>query len=286
MGKRKAIIREFSSMAEWVTHCGGETDYAGYRASRDSEASVSGNGSRFYHSADYAEAETLAFSWAEGAKRIEKMRSKIAIKGQAPRNIAALAEQGPGVISMASYVQGHPQPWVVLRKGQQMRRGQAKVVKILVNSTFSAGIKGTVVERRGAAILALADSLERAGRRVEITLAMPNGGGGATEGVEYRVIVKRASERLNLQSLAFAVAHPSMLRRLTFSAMEREQKADRDALGVGGGYGSVVECFEVTEDENSIYFPGLKYGDNRWESEESAATFVREEAARRGVVLG
>jgi hypothetical protein len=50
---------------------------------------------------------------------------------------------------------------------------------------------------------------------------------------EYDILVKRADEQLQMIDLCFALIHPAMLRRIVFSANERDGWADYTESGYG-----------------------------------------------------
>jgi hypothetical protein len=182
---------------------------------------------------------------------------------------------------MGNYLTGHPQPYVVMTDGQRVKPGR-KIVRIMLNVCVSGGVSAATIERRGAGVMALAAALEAAGRRVEISVGMGNGWKSQGDFLDYRILVKGAAAKLNPLTVAFAVAHPSMLRRFFFSAMEREDAATRRKFGArsGGGYGYVAE---LETDADVIYLGGAMMYDSAWESDAATAKWVREQCEAQGV---
>ena len=226
------------------------------------------------------DAARLAFGWDDGAARVERTRVAIAAHGLKPRNVSRMREVGPGVVSMGAFLSGHPQPYVIIEPGNEVRPG-GKIVRIAVNIAASGGIGREVIETRGAAVCAVVDALERAGRRVEVTTV--HGVRNGTARLTYRVRVKGAEDKLNLRTVAFALAHGSYLRRIGFSIMEHESAEMRSAIGViGGGYGSPAE---VEDHGADVYLGAMSYGDPNFESEDSARAWVRHTLASQGVTV-
>ena len=100
------------------------------------------------------------------------------------------------------------------------QRTSLPIVTIAVNIGAAHFTPTSVMINRGAAIVALIDSIEAQGQRVELiccTRSILHGNKGP---LDIRVTVKRADEHVNLDRIAFTMAHPSMLRRMKFRIME------------------------------------------------------------------
>ena len=273
-----APARTFASVAEVVEYALGpsELDDANRASQRVDDAEFSGTDT-------FGDACRLAFGWADGADRVERTRVAIAAHGLKPRNESIMREVGPGVVSMGAFLSGHPQPYVVIRPGHDIRPG-GKIVRIAVNVAASAYVARSIIETRGAAVCAVVDALERAGRRVQITAISASKTARATVPATYTTTVKAADDRLNLPTVAFALAHASFLRRLMFAVREREDKATRDLYhtGEGRGYGSPAD---VTDHGADIYLGCMTMGDPNFATPEAAAAWVRTTLASQGVTV-
>lgn len=272
-----STVRKWNSLSEFVDYTEGPCDLAdAARHSRFSTESFSGT-------RDMAHAEELAFNWREGVERINKVRARIALANQRNRKRAVSREVGPGVLSMGHYLSGHPQPYVCLEDDDRQAKGKGKVVRILVNIQASAMVDTETIERRGAAMLAAIDALEQSGRRVELTLvaAIVGKRGGRSE---YYVTLKKAQQKLNLNSVAFAVAHPSMLRRFVFAAQEREDQAYRNRFGISltGGYGRPTN---VESDHADIYLGRMFGSEVEFHSDKAASDWVAQTLEAQGVKI-
>jgi len=208
--------------------------------------------------------------WAEGRKRIariaEKFREDILGNNrqefQSPQFTRSLVGSG---VNVGRFVAGMPDAMIV-RKPMPM---SMPVINIVLNMTCSSGISGESYMQRGAAVAALVDLLELAGRRVSVTTVLSDGK-SSEQHAEFVVRVKNAGDPLQVDALAFALAHPAFFRRLGFSVLETMDKASRKRLNVGDGgkgYGWVTE---TKFDRGDLYMPGMTW-DERWDDANAEA---------------
>lgn len=139
---------------------------------------------------------------------------------------------GGAYVDMGAYVQGEPECMVTFQSVPDGAVG--RVVKIVVSGTVSWDIPQEHIRRRGVAILALVDTIARLGVAVELWWDSTVSGSG-TQHYTTAVKLHDSTEVLDINSIMFGLAHPSMLRRLTFSVQEQSPKAREQH--VGGGYG-------------------------------------------------
>lgn len=111
------------------------------------------------------------------------------------------------------------------------------VIKLVVNVVVSCGVDTKYIINRGSAIAALVDEIESAGNSCEIISVFPTRGHNAL--ANYSVTVKKAGEVLSIDDVAFGLGHPSMIRRVIFSMLERHPFVD--GKGYQSGYGSCVD---------------------------------------------
>lgn len=273
------VTREWDSMAEFVDYCAGATDYSGTRASRGIGDRW---GSNFHATHSFPEAQAIAFNWPEGARRIESIRARVALKNQRARQVTRMREAGPGVVSMGAFMAGHPQPFATREADpRRTRKGKGKVVRIVLNAVVSSGVSRRAIEQRGGAVLALADALTQAGRQVEIQVGMANRVG--VNAIDYMVTVKKAEQRLNLNSVAFAIANADMLRRFFLSAMEMEKQSIRKAFKVGVGYGLPGDFTNLPEDV--IYLGGASIENPAWRTDEATRNWIAQTLETQGVAV-
>lgn len=93
------------------------------------------------------------------------------------------------------------------------------IVRIAVNVVCSAFVEPQDIINRGAAVVALIDKIQSEGQRVEL-IAFCHIEGYRNDRYLMSVTVKRPEEPIDMDRVAFALAHPSMLRRCFFRAIE------------------------------------------------------------------
>jgi hypothetical protein len=139
------------------------------------------------------------------------------------------------VFNMGDYVAGRPD----CARARKRREGEPirRLVTIGSSCIFWAETKNADLLERAAAVAALVALLEAAGCAVSADVAMVDMAMGARSILIAKV--KDAQDATHLPSLAFALGHQSMLRRIGFGFMERSKPAQARKLGVGNGYGKV-----------------------------------------------
>lgn len=130
-------------------------------------------------------------------------------------------------------------------------RSARPIIKLLVPFVYSGGCPHNIIINRGVALLTLIDAIEAAGQRCEIDIIWASG-----SPVEFvlRVCVKSPEEPLDLDRLAFVLAHPSMLRRLGFAFIDKSEGGPR---GPGYGFPGRLTSAQVPPGWN--YLPGIDY---------------------------
>jgi hypothetical protein len=237
----------------------------GYRSSRGYQ--------RGFHSVpSFEEAATLAFNWQDGVQRMSKIRANIAM-GKQWRKVIYRRPNMPGSLMMGDYLAGHPEPYAAIKRkpDDNARKGKSPVVKVFVNLACSASISNDALEARGAAVLALVDAIEAAGYAAEVVVGSHSKVGRNT--YDYRVAVKRAGDKLALNSVAFAMGNPDTFRRFIFGAREAEFSV-QSAMP--------IEWDDIPEDAIHIGCMNTQYG-NPWNSPEGARTWIVQELAKQGI---
>lgn len=140
------------------------------------------------------------------------------------------------VVDMGRFVLGDPE--CMLDYVPETADTMNRVVRILVNISASSGVSADEIRRRGVAVAALVDTLHKMGMGMELWVE-----DALKAGVNYgsrfatRCKIHDSSQMMDIDSLMFALAHPSMLRRLVFSVQEQSPKAREQGAYSGGGYG-------------------------------------------------
>ena len=128
-----------------------------------------------------------------------------------------------------------------------------KVVDIKVNISASYDNSPERLMRRGASILSLIDKLEDSGLSCNVITCEYT---EASQGKGFFLIefpIKKAGQPMDIDRCAYALVHPSMLRKLCFVACEQELKAEKNW---NYGYG-LPRNVPIHERQGCVYFPEL-----------------------------
>lgn len=136
-------------------------------------------------------------------------------------------------VDMDRYLMGDPECMMDYEMVPAGRMG--RVVRVLINGSASWRVPSETIRARGALACALVETLSKLGVGVEVWLEFPTGHGGNLHSMLIRL--HSSEERLDIDNLMFAVAHPSMLRRVSFSTMERSAWPEAKKI-IGCGYGT------------------------------------------------
>ena len=187
--------------------------------------------------ASYKEAEELLLhGWPDGARQVNKGYRLVKNLDQMnSAKVRAVSVEGFAPV-VPLYLANQPQTML----GQSIVSKKTKVITLIKSISFNGSIGSENIKNSGLNTLAIVDSLERNGYRINLYVmdlgrARKNSGGG-DQILGAMLKVKGAGERLNMAKIAFPIAHPSMLRRIMFRFVERCPEASSH---FAGGYGSV-----------------------------------------------
>lgn len=193
---------------------------------------------RFSQTKSYGEAFGLASSgWKDGASKLRETERQVA--GLLPRGadiVGEYAEAGDEV-DVGRYLDGEPENMIEY----QLSESRKPVVRFVVSVTANSEVSTDAIFNRGAAVAAAIDALESSGVRCEVWASFDTDG-AYNYGIRNRaqVKVKGDSEALDIDRLAFAVCHPSMLRRLCFRLKELDGDEMHRRMG-GHSYGCAID---------------------------------------------
>ena len=126
-----------------------------------------------------------------------------------------------------------------------------RVVDMMVNISASCGHDPQSLMRKGASILSLIDKLEDSGLSCNVTACMYSTAGGGHFLIEFPI--KKAGQPLDIDRCAYALVHPSTMRKLCFVAIEQELGAEEHWAS---GYGCPCDV-PVHQRQGRVYFPEL-----------------------------
>ena len=235
-------------------------------AAKYGSASV-GNRPLWFGSNCFGDAVQVAENgWAEGLAKIKQLATSLKpIEGEkADRHVAKFCEAGDEV-DIDRYVSGEPECMMDYELTQVPAAG--RVVKIVLQISASEGVDAGQYFMRGAAAVMLADLVEQSGLRSEIIVAAGNCCGKNT--AEFTIVVKRPDQPLELDRLAFVLAHPSMFRRFIFRIIEQFPRKTFDAH-FSSSYGRPINV----EVGDAIQVDALQYGFGNNVTKENCAALV------------
>jgi hypothetical protein len=174
----------------------------------------------------------LMEGWPAGAKKIQKLQAEsgfeLKAKPKTGRNVTGFAP------CIGAAMSGDPRAMFTRPK----RPMKAPVINLVFNGGANCNVNARCFENAGVAALSLINTLESQGVSVGLYAGYTVSGYGrdGTVLLRWEVPVKKPGQPLDLERLAFLIAHPAMFRRLGFAYMERSTKASEDALGSCYGY--------------------------------------------------
>lgn len=160
------------------------------------------------------------------------------------------------------YLVGDPECMVDYVDVPQTRMG--RVVRILVNGTCNSGVSAETIKQRGAMICSLVDIINRLGVGVEVYSEIATETGG-----NYHSLLTKlhdSQQLLDIDNLMFAIAHPSMLRRISFSNMEMSKWEHAKRI-IGGSYGSASNCKLKSHVNADVVIDNFESGRGSFEEE-------------------
>lgn len=275
-------VREsFDSWTEFVDRAARSTSYrdTSHSAGNDWAGGVSFDGAL----------QLARDGWAEGADRLADMTARL--EGRLANRVTVqtpgYSVAGPGVLDMGRYLTGHPEAFMVWKDSETVSETESPrgVLRILINGCSSWHVDAETIFWRGAAAVAIVDMAERAGARCEVEMVERVNcyGDGGYNTADTRILLKRAQDHVETDLLAYALAHPATLRRLTFGYWETLSETERAALQFVP-YGTYGTPGDVPADERDglIYIPAL-LGRGPFASGESTAQWVIAELAKNGI---
>jgi len=180
--------------------------------------------SSFFGVSSVAEAKKLAtLGWPEGRDKFRAIADSINVESHILKPEIVYDVVGDGGFDMGRVLAGVPESTMDWRETEtQLANPNGQIIKILFNTVTSGMVSTKVIETRGAAVLALVDALESAGKRVELDALYYI---GASYGVKakkaHKIIVplKKLDYAVQQDQIIYALAHPSFMRVYMFSLL-------------------------------------------------------------------
>ena len=134
---------------------------------------------------------------------------------------------------------------------------KAPTYRLFINISASCGWEANHLMNWGACILSVVDSLEAQGNcSIEVNICQANRSHAGLKS-EFIIRLKEAGQHIDFNVMAFAIAHPSMLRRVMFGCMERvTEDGAEEKMGCGYGHPADLSRGALGSD---LYIPGVDY---------------------------
>jgi len=205
---------DFASFTEFIEFCKGQEGKTLCDA-KTSEKTDFG----FFHTNTYKQAIKLAEDgWDEGAKMIKDGIDEIRATGK-QYTFSPKYEVSGESVDVGRFLTGEPE---CMQEWEMIETSGNKVIDIYFNTIASGGYSTQCLINYGVSVLSIVDYLESIGVRCNIytyySFSTKFGGNGDKRMVFVKT--KSANEALNISTLAFALAHPSMMRRFMFKILE------------------------------------------------------------------
>ena len=152
-------------------------------------------------------------------------------------------------VDVSRYLAGTPENMIDYPLAEISKAG--RVITLCASISASAAVSPDSIKRRGQTVTALALALSRLGYATEIYAEMTTTNGGYK--CSIRTLVKEARDMIDPERLMYALAHPSMLRVLTFCSFWGLPELWVNRIGK---HGIGAPCDPIKDlPEGTIYLP-------------------------------
>jgi hypothetical protein len=253
------------------------TDYVNYADEHRHEGNGNLSTNFEFYGVSFSEAVRLARQgWPEGWQAMKALRDSIFGKmaSQVQKDKVEFRVSG-GAVNVGRFLSGRPDCFQTRVKSPDVKQTKSKkVLRVVINTGARAAVSPETFFARGAAAVTLIEALERAGYRVIVDMVSLAEKGGYRK-VHITTRIKQATSCLQLDQLAFILAHISLHRRLTFAV--------RGSWFNGQAGGSVDVPLHERGD---IYFDCADTtASDVWLDPKKAQAHVRRELEKHGVTL-
>jgi len=223
--------------------------------------------------------------WPEGLARVKDLSEALLQKvGSAMLKETYSPSETGLFFDVGLVLSGEPEAWLEVSQTEETAKG-IKLVTIGLNCTVSCGIDARVIRERGAAVLALVQLLEQAGRSVcvKVGIGVDGRNGSKDCSLEASLTLKSFGEALDADKLAFWLVSEDAFRRCFFRVMEAAPIWEGLGAKLGSGYGSVKQDWlpEGTE----IGLKGLRYGGGDDWTETKTEAWIKGQLKAQGVSI-
>ena len=197
--------------------------------------------------------------WSEARPEIDKVLGQVQeqVGERFAKECRVQISLAGGAVHMGRFIAGRPDCMVGFKRQPSTRHG--RIVRIVYDYGANGNTDAGEMLKRGAIIAVLVDTLATLGLSVELTgeTTVKVGDKGT-----HTTLVKLhdAREPLDINALGYAIAHPSMLRRLTFAVREMSTFGERAITS--NGHGSSIPITMADELEADVVINRVEHGGN------------------------
>ena len=267
---RNVTRRHYESYGDFVEHIEelDENKTEGW-----GDTSMKATSSDWTLGADYEDSKNLAVDgWTKGRKMMQKKMSDALNSHPMPELRNDWANDNWGfMLDVGSYLAGDE--LCALRPDESTHEA-TNVVKLRVSLACASGVSDKMKANWGVGIAFLIDRLEAQGKSVAIEACYYTEGhcgtteDGETVGKNYltTITLKNAGEPLDLDRVAYIIAHPAAHRRLIWRTRECEKS-------LGGDYGG-PRRLPQTDEQHLINIEGVQFNQTQSATVESSIDAV------------
>ena len=249
---KNIYVTEYNSLGEFFTDITSRPNNDFFKDRHSSETPEPANKyHKWYNTASFNEAtQLLTHGWDAAAG---KLATKVKLTNATSTAVRS-SKPSYGVVgsqaSVPRYLQGIPTNMV----SRQMTYAKQKVVTITKGIAYNCGWSPEAILAECTKALQIIQSMENGGQRVRLNVLWCISDSYRQNHTACKVCVKQPDERLNLSKMAFALAHPSMLRRMFFKWLETDNFTERD-MGPFYGMPARQDIKDKVMSENEYYIP-------------------------------
>jgi hypothetical protein len=259
-----AILNEYSNITDFVN--------VAEKSPSDEGAKGIGKSEDWDFSLGFDGAVNLSRSgWPEGCDQIAEISKKLfdVIKPQTHQQDVEFDYSG-SFVDVGRYCDGEPECFGNFIEPEN----PTKVIRIEIAGAISHSVTAETARNRGAAVVALIDLLESQGYRCELVVVISVKQSEVPKGHTTAITIKNPDQPIDIDALAFSIAHPAFLRRLWFGVAEQEPAKiiSRYGFNRGGSYGQPLN---VQSDLVDIYIPTADHRTTEFENNESSIEWIK-----------
>lgn len=222
--------------------------------------------------------------WRDGREKMAEIRDGIVESvSREMRGYETAWDVCGNAVDVATYLSGAPECFLAFVPAVQPG---TEIIRMMVSWGMSCSVPASNVLMRGAAVLAAIDLLESVGKRVEVTAMTAVSGNFGDRAIDL-FAVKEADDHLEIDRMAYILAHAGCYRRIGFAVKELWPVRVRKNTNVTpcGNYGRPIEAPKPIREQYGLYLPTVSAYEPEWRNAENATGWVKQILRSQGVEL-